>query len=161
MTIIMSYVHRCITLDVLTSAADDSYDQPRTNMYLCSHPLFALGRALGLVVRAAGCHAGEPGSILCRGDLYTFGCTPQRFESALAEILSYIKAFYLSKSLGLIRNVSPLWSSKLMRKLVFPKVAELLRSVAKQRNACTVVINSIITAFPAVLTQTPSLLVSL
>jgi hypothetical protein len=36
--------------------------------------------------------ARDPGSILCRDGLYTLGCIPQRSESALAEILRYIKA---------------------------------------------------------------------
>jgi hypothetical protein len=46
-------------------------------------------RGFGLVVRAAGWHAGDPGSIL--GRVYTFGCIPQLFESASAEILCYMK----------------------------------------------------------------------
>jgi hypothetical protein len=48
------------------------------------------GQEFGLVVRAAGWHAGDPGSILGRDGLCTFGCIPQRFESALVEILRYI-----------------------------------------------------------------------
>jgi hypothetical protein len=44
-----------------------------------------------LVVRAAGWHAGDPGSIPGRDGLYTFGCIPQRFESASVEMLRYIK----------------------------------------------------------------------
>jgi hypothetical protein len=47
--------------------------------------------ARGIVVRAAGWHAGNPGSITGRDGLYKFGCIPQRFESASAEILRYIK----------------------------------------------------------------------
>jgi hypothetical protein len=47
----------------------------------------------GMVVNSAGWHADDPGSILGRDRLYTFGCIPQRFESASAEIMSYIKAF--------------------------------------------------------------------
>jgi hypothetical protein len=43
------------------------------------------------VVRAAGGHASNPGSILGRDALYSFGCIPQCFESASAEILGYIK----------------------------------------------------------------------
>jgi hypothetical protein len=40
-----------------------------------------------------GWHAGDPGSILGSDGLFAFACTciPQRFESALAEILRYIK----------------------------------------------------------------------
>jgi hypothetical protein len=49
------------------------------------------GQGFGLVVRAAGWHAGDPGSIRGRDSLYTFGCMSQCFESALAEILRYIK----------------------------------------------------------------------
>jgi hypothetical protein len=48
------------------------------------------------MVRAADWHAGDPGSILGRDGLCTFGCTPQRFESSSAEILRYIKAFLYS-----------------------------------------------------------------
>jgi hypothetical protein len=35
-----------------------------------------LGQGFGLVVRAAGWHVGDPGSILGRDGLYTFGCIP-------------------------------------------------------------------------------------
>jgi hypothetical protein len=52
-------------------------------------------RGFGLVVRAAGWHAGYPGSILGRDGLFTFGCIPQRFESTLVEILRYIKTLIL------------------------------------------------------------------
>jgi hypothetical protein len=47
----------------------------------------------GLVVRAVDWHADDPGSFPGRDGLYTFGCIPyaQRFESASAEILRYIK----------------------------------------------------------------------
>jgi hypothetical protein len=48
-------------------------------------------RESGLVVRVADWHAGDPGSIPGRDGLYTFGCIPQRFESASAEILRYMK----------------------------------------------------------------------
>jgi hypothetical protein len=34
------------------------------------------GGGFGLVVRAAGWHAGDPGSIFTRDGLYTFGCIP-------------------------------------------------------------------------------------
>jgi hypothetical protein len=47
------------------------------------------------VVRAASWHAGDPGSILSRDGIYTFGCISQRFESALAEILRYIKTSFI------------------------------------------------------------------
>jgi hypothetical protein len=47
----------------------------------------SLGRGFGVVVRAAGWHAGDPGSILGMDSLYTFGLKPQHFESALAEKL--------------------------------------------------------------------------
>jgi hypothetical protein len=59
--------------------------------------VFSPGRGFGLVVRAEGWHAGYPDSILGRDGLYTFGCITQRFESALVEILRYIKKlfFYL------------------------------------------------------------------
>jgi hypothetical protein len=43
------------------------------------------------VIRAAGWHAGYPGLIPGRDGLYTFECILQRFESASAEILRYIK----------------------------------------------------------------------
>jgi hypothetical protein len=39
------------------------------------------GWGLGLVVRAVGLHAGDPGSIPGRDGLYIFGCIPQCFES--------------------------------------------------------------------------------
>jgi hypothetical protein len=52
------------------------------------------------VVRAAGWHAGDPGSILGMDGLYTLGCIPQRFESVLVEVLRYIETlmylFYFS-----------------------------------------------------------------
>jgi hypothetical protein len=51
----------------------------------------AVWRGFGLVVRAAGWHVRDPGSILGRDSLYTFGCIPQHFESALAEVLRYVK----------------------------------------------------------------------
>jgi hypothetical protein len=35
-----------------------------------------LGRGLGLVVRAMGWNAGDPGSIVGRDGLCTFGCIP-------------------------------------------------------------------------------------
>jgi hypothetical protein len=50
-------------------------------------------KQFGLVVRVAGWHAGNPGLILGRDGLYTFGCTPQCFRSDLAEILRYINTF--------------------------------------------------------------------
>jgi hypothetical protein len=53
--------------------------------------IIMMGREFGVVVRAAEKHAGDPGSIPGRDGLYTFGCIPQRFESASAEILRYIK----------------------------------------------------------------------
>jgi hypothetical protein len=37
-------------------------------------------RGFGLVIRAAGWHDGDPGSILGRDSLYTFGCTFRRQE---------------------------------------------------------------------------------
>jgi hypothetical protein len=43
------------------------------------------------MVRAAGWHTGDPGSIFGKDGLYTFICIPQSFESASAEILRYIK----------------------------------------------------------------------
>jgi hypothetical protein len=48
-------------------------------------------RGFGLVVRVAGWHASDPGSILSRDGLYIFGCISQRFESTLVEILCYVK----------------------------------------------------------------------
>jgi hypothetical protein len=51
------------------------------------------GRGFGQVVRAADWHTGDPGSIFGRDGLCTFECIPQRFESASAETLHYIKAF--------------------------------------------------------------------
>jgi hypothetical protein len=36
--------------------------------------IFTLGRGFGLVVRAAGWHAGDPGAILGRDGFYAFGC---------------------------------------------------------------------------------------
>jgi hypothetical protein len=75
---------------------------------------------IGIVVRAAGWHTSDPGSIFGRYSLYTFvnndrrwslditgrkrRCISQRFESALAEILCYIKKtsfiYYLFISLS-------------------------------------------------------------
>jgi hypothetical protein len=49
-----------------------------------------MGREFGLVVRAGYWYVGDPGSILGRDGLYTFGCIPQCFESASVEILRYI-----------------------------------------------------------------------
>jgi hypothetical protein len=51
------------------------------------------------VVRAAGWHIGDPGSIPGRDDLYTFGGIPLRFESASAEILRFC---YFSPGLLLV-----------------------------------------------------------
>jgi hypothetical protein len=68
------------------------FQTPRTCTDAQSSVFFSLGRGFGLV-RVAGWHAGDPGSILGRDGLYTFGCIPQRFESASAERLRYIKAF--------------------------------------------------------------------
>jgi hypothetical protein len=56
---------------------------------------WAVRRRFGLVVRWAGWHAGDPGSIPGSEGLYTFGCVPQRFESASAEILRYIKTPFI------------------------------------------------------------------
>jgi hypothetical protein len=53
--------------------------------------IFMLWLWFGLVVRVAHWHAGDPGSIPGRDGRYTFGCIFQRFESASAEILRYIK----------------------------------------------------------------------
>jgi hypothetical protein len=55
------------------------------------HVIETIGRGFCLVVRAADWHTDDPGSIPGRDGLYTFGCIPQRFESASAEILRYIK----------------------------------------------------------------------
>jgi hypothetical protein len=41
----------------------------------------------------AGWHASDPGSIIGRDGLYTFGCIPQRFESALRYLKTLIYVF--------------------------------------------------------------------
>jgi hypothetical protein len=42
------------------------------------------------VVRVAGWHAGDPGSILGRDDLYTFGDMPQRFQVCFGVDFCYL-----------------------------------------------------------------------
>jgi hypothetical protein len=48
-----------------------------TNRHAYRHrPNQALGRGICLLVRTAGWHASDPGSIRCRYGLWTFGCIP-------------------------------------------------------------------------------------
>jgi hypothetical protein len=44
--------------------------------------IMIIDRGSGLVVRAVGWHAGDPGSIRGRDGRYAFGCIPQHFEYA-------------------------------------------------------------------------------
>jgi hypothetical protein len=69
--------------------------------YLWIERLKKNGRGFGLVVRAVGWQAGDPGSILGRDGLFTFGCTPHwaLWVTASAEINALYKkyAFKLTK----------------------------------------------------------------
>jgi hypothetical protein len=57
-----------------------NYDLKSSQVYIFHQSIsqksfIRLGQGFGLVVRAAGWHTGDPGSILGRDGLYTFGCT--------------------------------------------------------------------------------------
>jgi hypothetical protein len=56
--------------------------------------VMGVGGGFGLVVRTAGWHAGDSGSILGRDSLYVFRCTAKRFEFASAEVLRYVKTLF-------------------------------------------------------------------
>jgi hypothetical protein len=51
----------------------------------------SLGRGFGPVVITAVWHAGDPGSMLGRDGLCTFGCIAQRFKYDLGKRLRYVK----------------------------------------------------------------------
>jgi hypothetical protein len=55
--------------------------------------IYLLGWEFGLVFRAAGWHAGDPGLILCRDGLYTFECMALSAVSILGIDLCAIKRF--------------------------------------------------------------------
>jgi hypothetical protein len=60
----------------------------------CINFYFDSTRGFGLVVRAAGWHAGDPGSILGRDSLYTFGCIPPAPWAFLGWICALYKSYF-------------------------------------------------------------------
>jgi hypothetical protein len=76
------YAGPCISMSTAYTTSNNSTTQGNNS---------TLGWGFGLVVRAAGWHAGDPGSILGRDGLHTFGRIPQRCEHSWDGYVRYTK----------------------------------------------------------------------